>query len=122
MTLTNSTVIGNSTTQAWSNGGGIYNSGAVTLDNSTVSDNSTAGFYSFGGGIYNSSAVTLANSTLSDNSTAGEFASGGGIYDNAGSTLTLALPPYRETRSPARSLLLPALIFLAARQSSPTPP
>ena len=89
MTLTNSTVTSNSTTQDWADGGGIYNSGTVTFDNSIVSDNSTSGFFSLAGGIYNSGTVTLTNSTLSDNSTTGDDATGGGIYNDAHSTLIL---------------------------------
>ena len=51
-------------------------SGYVTLTNSTVSGNSTAGDYANGGGIYGT--ATLTNSTVSDNSrpatTAGSLA------------------------------------------------
>ena len=46
MTLTNSTMSGNS---ASLQGGGIYNHGTLTLTNSTISGNSA----SQGGGIYN---------------------------------------------------------------------
>ena len=50
----------------------------VTLTDSTVSGNSTAGDSADGGGIYGD-AVTLTDSTVSGNSTAGDGADGGGI-------------------------------------------
>ena len=43
MTLTQSTVSGNSTAGISADGGGIFADGAVTLTQSTVSGNSTAG-------------------------------------------------------------------------------
>ncbi len=56
-------------------GGGIRGGAGsnLTLTNSTVSGNSTAGSYADGGGISGDS-VTLTNSTVSDNSTAGSSA------------------------------------------------
>jgi len=86
VTLTNSTVSGNS---AGDNAGGIYIYGAdsiVTLTNSTVSGN-TAG--EEGGGIFGGfSNVTLTNSTLSGN-VATVTGGGGGIYaDESSLTLT----------------------------------
>ncbi len=78
LTLTNSTVSGNSATQ----GGGIVNQGMLTLTNSTVSGNSATQ----GGGIGNQGMLTLTNSTVS-----GNFAKdGGGIFNTLGSTLTLS--------------------------------
>jgi parallel beta-helix repeat protein len=82
-TLTNSTVTGNTAGQ---NGGGMYMApGEFTLNNSTVSGN-TAG--QNGGGIY----LTAANSglTLTDSTISGNTAtSGGGIFNDGGSvTLT----------------------------------
>ncbi len=75
-------------------GGGIFNSGALTVSNSTISGNSAAGYDVSGGGIENSGAMTLIDSTVTGNSvsiaTAGCsncFVQGGGI-DNGG-TLTL---------------------------------
>ena len=50
----------------------------MTLTDSTVSGNSTAGDYASGGGI-SGIDVTLTNSTVSGNSTAGDYAEGGGI-------------------------------------------
>jgi predicted outer membrane repeat protein len=79
LTLTNSTVSGNSAGFA---GGGMASDGMLTLTNSTVSGNS-AGFA--GGGIANSGTLTLTNSTVSGNS-ALEF--GGGIAGDGPLTLT----------------------------------
>ncbi|MDB9493351.1 right-handed parallel beta-helix repeat-containing protein [Spirulina major CS-329] len=76
VTLTNSTVSGNSA-NSW--GGGIFmDNGSVTLTNSTVSGNSAE----YGGGIYvDFGSVTLTNSTVS-----GNFADedGGGIFMDDG--------------------------------------
>jgi parallel beta-helix repeat protein/predicted outer membrane repeat protein len=76
--LTNSTVTGNTAGQ---NGGGIYMApGSFRLNNSTVSGN-TAG--ANGGGIYLtgvSSDLTLAGSTVSGNTAT----SGGGIFNDGG--------------------------------------
>ena len=86
LTLTNSTVSGNSAPipcihsflfceshggTAW--GGGIYNSGALIISNSTVSGNHAGGFCNapcsaFGGGIYNrGTLMMIKNSTLTGN-------------------------------------------------------
>ncbi len=86
LTLTNSTVSGNSAPipcihsflfceshggTAW--GGGIYNSGALIMINSTVSGNHAGGFCNapcsaFGGGIYNrGTLLMIKNSTLTGN-------------------------------------------------------
>jgi hypothetical protein len=86
LTLTNSTVSGNSAPipcihsfvfceirggTAW--GGGIYNSGALIMINSTVSGNHAGGFCNapcsaFGAGIYNRGTLTMIeNSTLTGN-------------------------------------------------------
>jgi CSLREA domain-containing protein len=81
LTLTNSTVSGN-TASGGGSGGGIYNGGTLTLTNSTISGNTA----SVGGGIFGEGgALTLTNSTLSGN-TASSF--GGGIELENG-TLTL---------------------------------
>ncbi len=79
LTLTNSTVSGNSATY---DAGGIYNYGTLTLTNSTVSGNST--IYD-AGGIYNQGTLTLTNSTVSGNSTTYDV---GGIYNWGTLTLT----------------------------------
>lgn len=80
LTLTNSTVSGNSAR----NGGGIDNrEGTTTLTNSTVSGNTA----SFAGGIYNrqnSSTLTLTNSTVSGNMAL----DGGGIFNEGTLNIT----------------------------------
>jgi hypothetical protein len=71
LTVSNSTVSGNSGNSI--NGGGIYNAGTLTVTNSTLSGNS-AGYG--GGGIANTGTLTVSNSTVSGNS-----ASHGGGFD-----------------------------------------
>ena len=80
LTLTRSTVSGNSTVF----GGGLFNDneGTLTITQSTVSSNSTS---DYGGGLYNTGTLTLTQSTVSDNSTGFH---GGGLF-NDGGTLTL---------------------------------
>lgn len=96
LTVSNSTLSGNSTYRVSGpgSGGGINNSGALTVISSTFSGNSASGFVPVGrsgfergngGGIANSGTLTLSNSTLSGNSATN--GSGGGI-DNSG-TLTV---------------------------------
>jgi hypothetical protein len=83
--LTNSTVTGNTAGQ---NGGGINMApGTFTLNHSTVSEN-TAG--ANGGGIYLTSPDIVADLTLTDSTVSGNTAaSGGGIFNDSGSvTLT----------------------------------
>ncbi len=82
LTVTNSTLSGNSAWQYY--GGGIYNkSGTVTVTDSAFSGNSAAK----GGGIYNKSGtLTVTNSTFSGNSAA----FGGGIFNYIYGTLTVA--------------------------------
>jgi predicted outer membrane repeat protein len=86
LTLTNSTVSGNTVARG---GGGIENFyGSLTLTNSTVSGNTGSGnTVARGGGIRSRGGqATLINSTVSGNSASHE---GGGIYATAGAlTLT----------------------------------
>jgi CSLREA domain-containing protein len=86
LTITNSTLSGNTATTTGA-GGGIYNLGLLTITNSTLSGNSAA---LDGGGIYNdSNTLTITNSTFSGNSAAQDGGgSGGGIY-SFGGTLTI---------------------------------
>ena len=84
LTITNSTVSGNTSTNG--DGGGIYNfDGTVTLINSTITNNRAINV--MGGGIYNriNSTLMLTDCTVSDN-TAGTW--GGGITN--GGSMTLA--------------------------------
>lgn len=70
VTLTNSTVSGNSTSNSYAHGGGVIATGAavnVTLVNSTVSNNSTTGFNAQAGGIFSGGQVSLTNSTVAFN-------------------------------------------------------
>jgi len=83
LTLTSSTVSGNSTN---SSGGGVHNSGTLTITSSTVSGNSAAG-NGFGGGVFNSGTLTLTSSTVSGNSAAGNGI-GGGVFNLGTLTLT----------------------------------
>jgi hypothetical protein len=98
LTLTNSTVSGNTASLAGFGivyGGGIYNQGTLILTTSTVSGN-TASFFgtgsgaAFGGGIYNQGTLTLTNSTVSGNTVRSNNgqAFGGGIGNSGTLTLT----------------------------------
>ncbi len=84
LTLTNSTIAGNSASDRGflggsCSGGGIDNSGTLTLTNSTIAGNSVSGGYLVGsgdgGGISNSGTLSITDSTFSGNSASG----GGGI-------------------------------------------
>jgi len=92
VTLTNSTVAGNS---AVNQGGGVWaKNSTVTLTDSSVSGNYASNPYllSKGGGVYASgSTLTLTSSSVSGNSAfagGGVYASSGGAYGSGG-TLTL---------------------------------
>jgi hypothetical protein len=90
LTVSNSTLSGNSATGTFGLGGGIYNDfiGTVTVRNSTLTGNSALD----GGGIYNGiGTVTVSDSTLSGNSaTESEYynANGGAIYTSGTVTVT----------------------------------
>jgi hypothetical protein len=76
---TNSTIWGNT---ANGNGGGISNDSAVTLTNSTISGNTAGGD---GGGVgqgYDSVSFQLTNSTMSGNTATSD---GGAVYNSGGS-------------------------------------
>src|SRR5262249_17002766 len=76
LTVTSSTISGNSVQGSPPHGGGIYSNQRVTLTNVTISDNSSS---SVGGGISLGvgGALTVTNSTISNNSAP----TGGGIDD-----------------------------------------
>ena len=86
LTVTNSTLSGNSAPDVGNSGGGIQNNnGTVTVSNSTLSGNS-ANYR--GGGIqnFNGGTLTVTNSTLSGNSvTDVDYGRGGGISNSGGS-------------------------------------
>ncbi len=77
LTVTNSTISGNSESAIANNGNGI-------LNNSTISGNITK----VGAGIFNSGIVTVTNSTLSGNSAV----NGGGVIFNNDGDLSEAIP------------------------------
>ena len=83
VTLTASTVTGNSATANGASGGGIVAS-TVTLTNSTVGGNSVEGPLSSGGGIFAYAALTLTDSTVSGNSATGLGGSQGGGISSRG--------------------------------------
>jgi streptogramin lyase len=92
LTLTNSTVSGNSANGTFNSngvyfasGGGIFSDGTLTLTNSTVAGNS--GNYLIGGGICNNGNLTLTGSTISGNS-GGRSGHGGGIRNNGTATVS----------------------------------
>jgi hypothetical protein len=90
LTLTNSTISGNSARGfSGSDGGGVWNSGTVTMTSSTITGNSI--HYSSGGGVWNSGTFTLTNSTISGNYGGGSSGggNGGGVWNDYGGTLTL---------------------------------
>ncbi|WP_186775145.1 beta strand repeat-containing protein [Allorhodopirellula solitaria] len=81
VTITNSTVTGNSAVE----GGGLWNSGAgtLTVDSSTVADNAADD----GGGVYSSGTdgdITVTNSTIAGNTAINE---GGGIASEGGNVV-----------------------------------
>src|SRR5262249_31316373 len=85
--VSDSTLSGNSAHGGY--GGGIYNRGTLTVTGSTLSGNSTDTFHSNGidgGGIYNGGTLTVTGSTLSGNSTRYR---GGGIETSGARPVTL---------------------------------
>ncbi|MGA2114953.1 MAG: NHL repeat-containing protein, partial [Bryobacteraceae bacterium] len=80
VTIENGTVAGS--------GGGIFNDGALTLSNSTLSGNSTTIYDNNGGGIFNGGTLIVSNSTFSNNSATAGF--GGGIYNGAAGQLAVS--------------------------------
>jgi len=96
LTITNSTLSGNSSDDSavaiGGLGGGIYNAGKLTIIASTVSGNSVSRFRlgasPYGGGIYNVGNLTVTNSTLSANQAMDHWPAGvpygGGIANKSG--------------------------------------
>ena len=83
LTLTNSTVSGNTATNA---SGGIYNVfGALTITNSTVSANTSTN--SSGGGIYNAGTARLTNTIVARNRATADPDVGGMAFDSEGNNL-----------------------------------
>jgi hypothetical protein len=84
ISILNSQITGNTTTQSGGTGGAIFSNGPANLviANSTISGNSATASNSYGGAIGGTGggALTLTNSTLTGNSTAGDSSCGGAIY------------------------------------------
>jgi hypothetical protein len=90
LTITGSTISGNSTSGDGANGGGVFHFfGRLTVRNSTISGNSTSGRGALGGGVWNGGAASITNSTISGNSTTGQYSNGGGVYNRSDGNLTL---------------------------------
>ncbi len=83
LTITDSTINGNSATN-YGCGGGIYNRGNLSINSSTINENTADGGGS-GGGIFNDGHLTIADSTISENF-ANRSGIGGGIYNNSNLT------------------------------------
>ena len=104
MSITNSTISGNSCTyvsDGGNAGGGIYNVGELTISNCTISGNSVVGgpVDGFGGGIYNQGYLEILSTTIAHNSATGSpNGFGGGIYGGAfnvdSSIIALNSAPY----------------------------
>src|SRR5205807_1952882 len=91
LTLTNSTISGNSATggvAGFNFGGGIYinTGGTLTIANSTLNGNSATGGSNanIGAAVANFGTLTIINSTLSGNSASGGNNLGGGVYNDSG--------------------------------------
>jgi hypothetical protein len=83
MTMSGDTVNGNTATLA---GGGVGNVGQLTIINCTIAANNA----NSGGGIANSGVLKMADSTVAYNTVTGPGADGGGIYNKgSGSQLDL---------------------------------
>ncbi len=89
LTLTASSVSGNSTAGRGAEGGGIFiPGGRLELTNSNVDGNYSFGDFANGGGIAaRHSPVTVLNSVLGSNVTKGVSAEGGGIFTISGDVL-----------------------------------
>ncbi len=80
LTVSHSTIAGNTVSSSSNSGGGIWSNGTLTVSHSTIAGN-TAGFE--GGGIFSNGAMTVSHSTIAGNAASGN---GGGIYNNDGVT------------------------------------
>src|SRR5206468_2028509 len=83
VTLSNGTLSGNT---AVTDGGGVYNAGALTLTGTILSGNvvTEPGGFAFGGALNNQGTATLSSVTLSGNSAA----HGGGLDNYGTATVT----------------------------------
>ncbi|MBI4750660.1 MAG: hypothetical protein HY774_19415, partial [Acidobacteria bacterium] len=91
LTMTNSTISGNTAAGGGNNrGGGIFSAGPVTLTNCTISGNVATGADTtqLGSGIYSNGVSIFTNCTISGNmitSSGNAISLGGGIYYQGGS-------------------------------------
>ena len=83
LTLTNTSVVGNSTQSYYGVGGGIVTEESAVIVGSTISDNATYRRDAEGGGIYATGSLSIEDSTISNNSTYGDQSHGGGISAHA---------------------------------------
>jgi hypothetical protein len=92
LTVSNSTLSGNSALGPVGSGGGIQNNGTLTINNSTLSGNTARGTASggFGGGISNAGTATISNTTFTSNSVSGVFGAGFGGGIGNGGTATIS--------------------------------
>lgn len=91
LTLFNCVVSGNSVSNSFDNrGGGIYNNGTLNIVNSTVSANSaSSNGTNIGGGVFSNATLNIVNSTVSGNSASGASANYGGGIANGGGILNV---------------------------------
>ncbi|MEQ9670630.1 DUF4347 domain-containing protein [Coleofasciculus sp. G2-EDA-02] len=86
--ISNGAVLLENSTVSDNLGGGIRSADTVTLTNSTVNGNSASalsdGLVGLGGGLFSRSGVTIINSTISGNTATGD---GGGINTRGGGTI-----------------------------------
>ncbi|MGK4567665.1 right-handed parallel beta-helix repeat-containing protein [Flavobacterium sp. 3HN19-14] len=107
MTVTGTTISGNSAAGAGADqgGGGIYNlnSGTLSITNATITDNDATGTLGSGGGILNDvgSQLTVTNSVISGNTA---VRAGGGIEDNSGTSTIILTDVTLNGNSVSRSL------------------
>jgi hypothetical protein len=58
---------GSNSSRDYGVGGGISNSGTLTISNSTITGNTAPGYASAGGGIFNEGTLIVSNSTIAGN-------------------------------------------------------
>jgi uncharacterized repeat protein (TIGR01451 family) len=85
LTIVNSSVLSNTNNNSSNTGGGLFASGVLDIVNSTFAGNRADGFDHHGGAIYfDSGNASLTNVTLAANGVSGFAADGGGLYRNGG--------------------------------------
>jgi len=91
LTLLNSTVSGNTATDNFFSGGGIYfPGGTMTITNSTISGNTGTGTgTNIAGGIFVAGTLTITNSTITNNTAPAGANNASGIVNSSYGTATL---------------------------------